>query len=1679
MVYSVPRKAAGLMLAVAGARVLATDCGLDSWECAPSYSAVPACATAAIESAALVAGCPHGDYKCECSKKEELQGMIFDEVVANCGLLGGLDVVKAVSYLCDCDATASTFTACPTVAPSSTISEPPVITEPPATPTDCGLDSWECAPLYSSVPACATAAIESAALEAGCAHGDYKCECSKKEELQGMIFDEVVANCGLLGGLDVVKAVSYLCDCDATATTFEPCASATVVPSSTANSEAPIITSAPVVPSGEPSSQPPITITTTSSPVQPSGNPTGPCGEESWACAPEYAAVPVCAVDIIANAGVSLGCAAGDHKCECSKSAEIQEVVFDDVIASCGLLGGLDVIKAVTALCECDAAKPTFKPCDGNAGPSSSVPIPSGGGSTTIITTDIVTSDCSTSTSGPVVIPSTTVVPGPEPSGPCGEESWACAPEYAAVPVCAVDIIANAGVSLGCAAGDHKCECSKSAEIQEVVFDDVIASCGLLGGLDVIKAVTALCECDAAKPTFKPCDGNAGPSSSVPIPSGGGSTTIITTDIVTSDCSTSTSGPVVIPSTTVVPGPEPSGPCGEESWACAPEYAAVPVCAVDIIANAGVSLGCAAGDHKCECSKSAEIQEVVFDDVIASCGLLGGLDVIKAVTALCECDAAKPTFKPCDGNAGPSSSVPIPSGGGSTTIITTDIVTSDCSTSTSGPVVIPSSTVVPGPEPSGPCGEESWACAPEYAAVPVCAVDIIANAGVSLGCAAGDHKCECSKSAEIQEVVFDDVIASCGLLGGLDVIKAVTALCECDAAKPTFKPCDGNAGPSSSVPIPSGGGSTTIITTDIVTSDCSTSTSGPVVIPSTTVVPGPEPSGPCGEESWACAPEYAAVPVCAVDIIANAGVSLGCAAGDHKCECSKSAEIQEVVFDDVIASCGLLGGLDVIKAVTALCECDAAKPTFKPCDGNAGPSSSVPIPSGGGSTTIITTDIVTSDCSTSTSGPVVIPSSTVVPGPEPSGPCGEESWACAPEYAAVPVCAVDIIANAGVSLGCAAGDHKCECSKSAEIQEVVFDDVIASCGLLGGLDVIKAVTALCECDAAKPTFKPCDGNAGPSSSVPIPSGGGSTTIITTDIVTSDCSTSTSGPVVIPSSTVVPGPEPSGPCGEESWGCAAEFAAVPQCAVPIIEKAALALGCAKGDHKCECANAEKIQGAIALDVLSACGASKITDVLSSVEALCKCDAAKPTFTPCGGSSGPGPTASNPVTDSPSPGPSSVVVVPSSVITSSPGTQPSGTVPEGPCGIDSWECAPLFSAVPACAVPIIQKAALDLGCAEGDHKCECSNAEKIQGAIALDVLSACGAAKVTDVLSSVEALCKCDSAKPTFTECGSNPGPTDGNGGGPGPSTSASGGGSNPGPTGGNGGGSNPGPSTSASGGGSNPGPTGGNGGGSNPGPTGGNGGGSGPGPAPSTTDAGDCPAVTDVPAQGPCGEDSWECAEEFKAIPECAVGFIETAAVSVGCKKGDHACECKNKKEIQGLVFDDVLSGCGVTKGAQVIAAVEALCACDASAPTFTACGAVAQPTGGCSGGSPGGGGSGGSSSSSFVTVTHSTIITSAGPTGGNGGGSGSGPTGGNGGGGSGSGPTSGNDGGGSGGSGPSSSAPGGGSGGSGPSGTGGSDVPVPSPSDAIPPPPVTGGASKMMASTGCVALMAALFAVLL
>ncbi|KAK3399337.1 hypothetical protein B0T20DRAFT_460836 [Sordaria brevicollis] len=961
-----------------------------------------------------------------------------------------------------------------------------------------------------------------------------------------------------------------------------------------------------------------------------------------------------------------------------------------------------------------------------------------------------------------------------------------------------------------------------------------------------------------------------------------------------------------------------------------------------------------------------------------------------------------------------------------------------------------SATLVRGSDTGGRLGLRRPASCwlpPELEFLPLIAVSIPGT-----GCAHGDYKCECGKKEELQGMIFNEVIENCGLLGGLDVVKAVSYLCDCDATATTFTACP------------------TVAPT--------TTTSEPPIITEPPATPTD-----CGLDSWECAPLYSAVPSCATALIESAALEVGCPHGDYKCECSKKEELQGLIFNDVIDACGLLGGLDVVKA-------PSAEPSDgDDCDDDDEPTASsvIPVPSSQPS------------AEPSSQPPVTTTSS---PGTQPSGSptCGEESWACADEFAAIPTCAVDIIAEAAVKVGCAIGDHKCECSKNQEIQGLVFNDVIAACGVLGGLDVVKYVTYLCECDAANPTFTPCDGTPGPSSSAPVsvPSGHVTTTITTTDIVTSDCSTSTSD-VVVPSVTKsVPGPEPSGPCGEESWECAAEFAAVPECAVPIIEKAALDLGCAAGDHKCECENKEKIQGTIALDVLGACGIEKVGDVLSSVEALCACDAAKPTFTPCDGSSGPGPTSSKPgpsvvpsggssviPSGGPSGGPSSIlssirssaVVVPSSSpITSNPGPQPSAS----PCGIDSWECVDEFKAVPACAVPIIQEAALALGCAEGDHKCECSNAEKIQLSIALDVLGACGADKINDVLSSVEALCKCDSAKPTFTECGSNPGPTDGNGGG--------GGGSGPGPTGSS---SSAGPiiTTSA------------------PVPSGGNGGGQ---PGPSVSSTSDCPWNTATP-DGPCGIGIWECEDKYNAVPACAKPIIEEAAISIGCKKGDFKCECTNQEKIQGIVFNDVLSACGAATGIQVISAVEALCECDAAKPTFTECPgpgptgicsspgsgggggggtmdpggpeesspATSNPGPGPTGGNGGGGGSGGGESSSFVTVTHSTtIITSAGPTGG---GDDSGPTGGNGGGSGGgddSGPTGGN-GGGSGGSGPSPGPTGGAGDGDGDGDGDDGDVPVPEPSDAVPPPPITGAASKSMVSKGCVAVMAVVFAALL
>ncbi|EAA29130.3 hypothetical protein GE21DRAFT_4965 [Neurospora crassa] len=131
------------------------------------------------------------------------------------------------------------------------------------------------------------------------------------------------------------------------------------------------------------------------------------------------------------------------------------------------------------------------------------------------------------------------------------------------------------------------------------------------------------------------------------------------------------------------------------------------------------------------------------------------------------------------------------------------------------------------------------------------------------------------------------------------------------------------------------------------------------------------------------------------------------------------------------------------------------------------------------------------------------------------------------------------------------------------------------------------------------------------------------------------------------------------------------------------------------------------------------------------------------------------------------------------------------------------------------------------------------------IVVDVPGAREASMINDVPFSVETLCKCDFAKPALTECGSRPGPTGGSSADPITTTSA------PVPGRGYGGGSNP-----------------------------------------SSSGSSHCPAAISVPG-GHCGTDNWVCAEQFKAIFQCAVSFIQDASVSVGCKKGEQGGDSRS------------------------------------------------------------------------------------------------------------------------------------------------------------------------------------------
>ncbi|KAK3504433.1 hypothetical protein B0T13DRAFT_392378 [Neurospora crassa] len=250
-----------------------------------------------------------------------------------------------------------------------------------------------------------------------------------------------------------------------------------------------------------------------------------------------------------------------------------------------------------------------------------------------------------------------------------------------------------------------------------------------------------------------------------------------------------------------------------------------------------------------------------------------------------------------------------------------------------------------------------------------------------------------------------------------------------------------------------------------------------------------------------------------------------------------------------------------------------------------------------------------------------------------------------------------------------------------------------------------------------------------------------------------------------------------------------------------------------------------------DVVTSCHGLGGLDVIKAESALYGCDAAKPMF-----------MAS--VTAMMDLAPLSLFLT---GMTSPPSPPPTllPRIAPPPSLTESWKCASEFAAEPQCAGSIIEKTARDLGCVSDDHYCECTNAETIQLTIVVDVPGACEASMINDVSFSVETLCKCDFAKPALTECGSRPGPTGGSSADPVTTTSA------PVPGRGYGGGSNP-----------------------------------------SSSGSSHCPAAISVPG-GHCGTDNWVCAEQFKAIFQCAVSFIPDAAVSVGCKKGEQGGDSRS------------------------------------------------------------------------------------------------------------------------------------------------------------------------------------------
>jgi hypothetical protein len=235
---------------------------------------------------------------------------------------------------------------------------------------------------------------------------------------------------------------------------------------------------------------------------------------------------------------------------------------------------------------------------------------------------------------------------------------------------------------------------------------------------------------------------------------------------------------------------------------------------------------------------------------------------------------------------------------------------------------------------------------------------------------------------------------------------------------------------------------------------------------------------------------------CAVEPINDAIVAVGCTRGDYTCACPKYAELLGLAFDGVVAGCGgALQGLPAAEQAQNACNCILALPP-----------------------------------------PVAGTTTTTAAAPTGTAPPSE----CQDLIDQVLPCAVDPINDAIEAIGCTRGDYLCACPKYDELLGLAFDGVVAGCGgALEGLPAAEQAQNVCKC------LLPAGGTSSSSSSSSVIT----TTATATDTNTATATdTNTTTATAQPSSctTVLP------PTTPEDNSCAAQIAAVPECAKKCID-----------------------------------------------------------------------------------------------------------------------------------------------------------------------------------------------------------------------------------------------------------------------------------------------------------------------------------------------------------------------------------------------------------------------------------------------------------------------------------------------------------------------------------------------